>query len=149
MTWAVVELVGWLATHFWPDPRVNWVWLLLTIIGLIPMVKFMSMKSVKLRKIMILWVVALVLGMGASFLAFMFEPLMGLISYLGVFWLILMGLAFLINARWWTPRLFVIGGVLQIVAGVLPLLIPSLLLYQYLIAAVAGSGAMLILLPNK
>ncbi len=149
VTWAIVELVGWLATHYWPDPRVNWVWLVLTIIGFIPMVLYMPMKSVKLRKIMVLWIVAVGFGMVVSFLVFMVPRIMWLISYLGVFWLLLMGVAFLVNARWWTPRLFIIGGVVQIAAGLLPLFIPGLLYYQYLIAAAAGSGGMLILVPNK
>ena len=149
MTWAVVELIGWLTTHFWPAPGVNWVWLVLTVIGLIPMIKFMPLRSSKLRNIMLLWIVALAVGMIFSFLAFTVAPLYGLAPYLGVFWLLLMGAAFLVNALWWTPRLFLLGGVLQIAAGLLPLLMPSLLASQYLIAAVAGTAGMLILLPNK
>ncbi|WP_319562579.1 hypothetical protein [Marispirochaeta sp.] len=148
-TWALVELTGWLATHYWPDPRVNWIWLVLTIIGFIPMALYMPLRSAKLRKIMLLWIIALGSGMIISFLVFMVPQIMWLISYLGVFWLLLMGAAFLVNARWWTPRLFILGGAVQIVAGLLPIFVPALLYYQYIVAAVAGTGGMLILLPNK
>lgn len=150
LTWAIVELIGWLGTHFFLlDQRANWLWVGLIIIGLIPMILYMKTSVKKLRNIMILWIVAMVVGMALSFLSFYVSPLYTLAGYLGGFWLLLMGVTFLLNAIWWTPRLFVIGSVLQIVAGLVVILIPSLLNVQYIIAAVAGSGAMLVLLPNK
>lgn len=145
-TWGVAELVGWLVTHYWPDPRVNWVWLGLTVAAMVPMFLYMPWKVKKLRNILILWVVAMVVGMAASFAAFEVDALVWLVPYLGVFWLILMGVAFLINALWWTPKLFIIGGVAQIVAGVVASLSWELLDYQFLIAAVVGSGAMFLLM---
>ncbi len=147
--WALVELSGWLITHFWPDPRVNWVWLVLTIAGIIPMVMYMPMKSPKMRKIMLLWLFVLAVGMGLSFLVFKWTPVMILISYLGPFWLILMGTAFILNALWWSPRLLVAGGIVQIAAGILSGLVPVLFIYQYLVAAAAGTGAMLLLMARK
>jgi hypothetical protein len=150
LVWAIVELIGWLSTHFFfMDPRANWVWLVLSVIAFVPMVKYMPWRNLKLRKILILWIVVVAVGMAISFLTFSLSPLYPLAPNLGIFWLFLMGVAFLVNALWWTPELFIIGGVLQIAAGALPLLVPSLLFYQYLIAAVAGTGAMLILLPNR
>jgi hypothetical protein len=148
-TWGLVELIGWLATHYWPDPRVNWLWLVLTIIGLVPMAKYMSLKVPRLRKIMILWVVALAVGMAASFGAFVWPWLFWLPAYLGGFWLVLMGLAFVVNALWWTPKLFLIGGIAQIVAGIGAFTITPLIIYQYILAAVVGSGAMFILMARK
>lgn len=145
-TWGLVELIGWLATHYWPDPRVNWVWLVLTIIGLIPMFLYMPLKAKKMRNILLLWVVTVTVGMVASFGAFAWQWLRPLPAYLGAFWLVLMGVAFLINARWWTPRLFTIGGIAQVAAGVLIYLVPSLMGPQYLVAAVVGSGAMFLLM---
>ena len=150
LAWAIAELVGWLTTHFFfLSPTANWIWLGLSIIAFIPMVMYMKMKVAKLRNIMILWVVTVALGLAASFLCFSVSWLTWLAPYLGGFWLILMGVAFLINAIWWTPRLFIIGGLLQIVAGVLAVFVPALVAYQYIVAAVAGTGGMLILLPNK
>ena len=150
MVWAVVELIGWLTTHFFfMDPRANWIWLVLSIIAFVPMVRYMPWRNRKLRSILMLWVVTVAVGMVFSFLAFEIPALGILAPNLGVFWLLLMGVAFLINAKWWTPGLFVIGGVLQIVAGLIPLAFQNLLFYQYLIAAGAGTGAMLILLPNR
>ena len=150
LAWAIAELVGWLTTHFFfLSPTANWVWLILSVIAFIPMVLYMKMKVAKLRNIMILWVVTVVVGLAASFLSFEVSWLTWLAPYLGAGWLLLMGLAFLINALWWTPRLFVIGGVLQIAAGLLVVFIPGLLGYQYIVAAIAGTAGMLILLPNK
>ena len=150
LTWAVVELIGWLGTHFFLlDQRANWLWAALIVIGLIPMILYMKMSVKKLRNIMILWIVAMAIGMALSFLSFYVQPFYWLSSYLGAFWLMLMGVTFLLNAIWWAPRLFVIGAALQIAAGVVAAFVPGLLSYQYLIAAVAGPAAMLILLPNK
>jgi hypothetical protein len=145
-TWGVVELVGWITTYYWPASGVNWVWLGLAIIGLIPMFMYMSFKSPKLRRILILWIVIVAGGMLASFAAFYVPAVYRLASYLGAFWLIIMGIGFVINALWWTPRLFLIGGVLQLAAGVAVALAPGMVLYQYLVAAVVGSGAMFLLM---
>ena len=145
--WAVAELVGWLTTHlFFMDPRANWVWLIICVIAFVPMFRYMPMKQPKMRNIMILWLVVVGAGMVVSFLTFEVSGLISLAGYLGVFWLLLMGVAFLVNALWWTPRLFIIGGVIQIAGGLLPLVFPDTLYYQYLIAAVAGTAGMLVLM---
>lgn len=148
-TWGAVEVVGWLATHFWPDPGVNYVWLALVVIGLIPMYLYMPLKVKKMRNIFALWAVVVVLGMAASFAAFEWSPLLWLPPYLGVFWLVLMGAGFLVNALWWTPNLFLLGGGLQIVAGAATAAVPALLIYQYIVAAVVGSGAMFLLMAKR
>jgi len=150
VVWAAVELIGWLSTHFFfMDLRANWVWLVLSVIAFVPMIRYMPWRIRKLRNILLLWLITVGVGMVFSFLAFEVPTLYILIPNLGIFWLLLMGVAFFINALWWTPGLFIIGGVAQIVAGLLPLMFQDLLFYQYLIAAVAGPGAMLILLPNR
>lgn len=150
LAWAVAELIGWLTTHFFfQSPTANWVWLILSVLAFIPMFLYMKMKVAKLRNIMILWLVAVAVGMVVSFLSFSVSFLTPVAPRLGAFWLVLMGVAFLLNALWWTPRLFIIGGALQLVAGVVILLVPSLLSIQYLIAAVVGTAGMLVLLPNK
>jgi len=131
------------------DLRANWLWLVLSVVAFVPMIRYMPWHNRKLRNILVLWLTTVTVGMVFSFLAFEVRVLGILAAYLGVFWLLLMGVAFLINAIWWTPGLFIIGGVVQIVAGLLPLVFVDLLYYQYLIAAVAGTGAMLMLLPNR
>lgn len=149
-TWGVVELIGWVWTHFWQAPGINWVWTVLSIIGLIPMFMYMSLKVPKLRKILLLWVVVVVFGMLASFGSFGWTGFGWLSPVdLGGFWLVLMGVGFLVNALWWTPSTFISGGVLQIGAGAATLAIPGLLTYQFLIAAVFGSGAMFLLMLKK
>lgn len=148
--WGVVELIGWVWTHYWQAPGINWVWTGLTIIGLIPMFMYMSFKVAKLRNILVLWIVVLAFGMVASFGSFGW-PGFGWLSpiNLGGFWLVLMGVAFLVNALWWTPSTFIAGGVLQVAAGAAAWAMPSLYAYQFLIAAVVGSGAMFLLMVKK
>lgn len=150
LVWAVAELIGWLTTHYiFMNPTANWVWLILSIIAFIPMFRYMPWKQKKLRSILLLWLATVTVGMVVSFLAFQVDWARPLAAYLGVFWLLLMGAAFFVNALWWTPRLFVLGGAIQIVAGIIPLLVQNLLYYQYLIAAIAGTAGMLVLLPNS
>ena len=149
LVWAIAELVGWLTTHFiFMDMRANWVWLIVSVVAFVPMVKYMPWKQVKLRRILLLWLVTVIVGMAVSILSFWVGFLGGIVGYLGVFWLLLMAAAFFVNALWWTPRLFILGGIIQLVGGVLPLIFIDLLYYQYLIAAVAGTAGMLVLLPN-
>jgi hypothetical protein len=150
LAWAIAELVGWSTTHFFfRSPTANWLWLVLSVLAFIPMVRHMRMSVPKLRNIMILWVVTVAIGLAISFLVFSVAWLVPIAPYLGPFWLLLMGVAFLINALWWPPRCLIVGGVLQIVAGLAVILIPSLLSIQYLVAAVAGTGGMLVLLPGR
>ena len=149
-TWGIVELVGWLSTHYWQTPGINWVWVGLSVVGLIPMFMYMSFKAPKMRNILLLWIGVLVVGMVASFGAFGW-PGFGWLSpiNLGAFWLVLMGIAFLINAIWWTPSTFLAGGVLQITAGTISWTVPAVGAYQFIVAAVVGSGAMFLLMAKK
>ncbi|MDA3950093.1 MAG: hypothetical protein PF508_12855 [Spirochaeta sp.] len=149
-TWGIVELIGWVWTHFWQAPGINWVWLVLTVIGLIPMFMYMSFKVPKLRKILLLWIIVVGFGMIASFGSFGW-PGFGWLSpiRLGAFWLVIMGIGFLLNALWWTPTTFVAGGILQLIAGVATWTVPTLVTYQFLVAAVVGSGAMFLLMVKK
>jgi hypothetical protein len=148
--WAIAELIGWLTTHYiFRDPRANWVWLILSVLAFIPMVLYMPWKQHKMRAILLLWLISVAFGMAVSFLAFYVGWLGWVAPWLGVFWLILMGVTFLLNAIWWSPAQCFAGGALQIVAGVLVILLPGALLAgQYLVAAVAGTGAMLLLVPS-
>ena len=149
LVWAIAELIGWLTTHYiFKDPRANWVWLILSVIAFVPMFRYMPWKQKKLRNILLLWLITVAVGMVVSFLAFEISWLRPLGPYLGVFWLLLMGVAFFVNALWWTPRLFMLGGAIQVIAGLLPLVFQNLVFYQYLVAAVAGTAGMLVLLPN-
>lgn len=150
LAWAIAELIGWLTTHYiFRDPRANWVWLILSVLAFVPMVMYMPWKQAKMRAILLLWLITVAVGMVVSFLAFSISWIAPVAPYLGAFWLLLMGAAFLLNALWWSPPQCIAGGVLQIVAGGLVLLLPQTLLSeQYLVAAIAGTVAMLLLLPN-
>ncbi len=150
LAWAIAELIGWLLTHFvFQDPRANWVWLVLSVLAFIPMVLYMPWKQPKMRSILLLWLISVAFGMVVSFLAFYLPFLVWIAGWLGAFWLILMGITFFLNAIWWSPKQCIVGGVVQVLAGVAVILLPgALLINQYLVAAVAGTLGMLILVPN-
>ena len=150
LVWAIAELIGWLLTHFvFPDLRANWVWLVLSVLAFVPMVMYMPWKQPKMRAILLLWLITVAFGMAVSIFAFYIPALAFVIGWLGAFWLILMGVAFLIDAIWWSPIQCIIGGVLQIIAGLAVIVFPaSLLVNQYLVAAFAGTLGMLVLVPN-
>lgn len=150
LAWAIAELVGWLTTQYiFRDPRANWVWLILSVLAFVPMVMYMPWKQPKMRAILLLWLITVAAGMIVSFLAFSVSLIAPLTGYLGAFWLLLMGVAFLLNAIWWSPRQCIAGGVLQIVAGALILLLPDVFRrQQFLVAAFAGTAAMLLLVPS-
>lgn len=149
LVWAILIFLGFVATHFYQDPNINGVWVVLSLIGFYFMYKYMPLASPKMRNILILWIVVVGFGMLVSAAVFRVPSLSYLIDYLGVFWLILMGIGSLLNAIWYTPRLFILSGIMQIAAGLFILFTPSLLIYQYLIAAVVGAAGMLVLLPNR
>ncbi|MFP4406965.1 MAG: hypothetical protein ACLFPW_00460 [Spirochaetaceae bacterium] len=71
-------------------------------IGLIPMFTYISFNVPKLRSILLPRIVVVLLGMIASFASFASFGRLSPIE-LGGFWLVLMGVGFLVDALWWTP----------------------------------------------
>lgn len=148
--WAVILFVGFVVTHFYQDFNINWVWLVLSILGLGLMYKYMPFNVPVLKNTYLNWAGIILFGMFISFLVFLVEDLFWLIGYLGVFWLMIMGIGHLTNKPLYpSQKGFIPAGLLQILAGVACILYEPLLTYQYLIAAVASSVGMLLLIDWK
>ncbi len=149
LVWAIVILIGFVATHFHQLPDINNLWLLLSVAGLTYMsflLKQLQFRDRALVRIGLLWLFTITFGLVISILAFVMEPLAELSSYLGVFWLSLMGLAHLFNGAVDRSHIYWLTGGAQILMSVLCFVIEPFQSLQYLIAGVTGSVAMLMLI---
>ncbi len=146
--WAVLLLLGFGATHVFQVPAINLLWLVLSLVGLGYMVRqtslpeFRSAGLAHLYYVGYVWVLVIALGMVISVATFWgHTPLNALAQYLGVFWLIQMGIGHWLNGMVDPPRQpFWITGGIQVLAGILCWVLG--LDYQYLVAGVVGAGAM-------
>jgi hypothetical protein len=149
LVWAIVILIGFIATHFYQLPDINKLWLFLSTLGLAYMgfsLKQLHFRDRTLVLIGLLWLSTIAFGMMISILAFVIEPLAALSASLGVFWLGLMGLAHLFNGAVDRSYIYWLTGSAQILTGVLCFVVEPLQLVQYLIAGAIGSTGMLVLI---
>ena len=153
LVWAIILLVGFVATHFFQRPSINGLWLVLSLVGLGYMVRQTSLPSFRrsgqahLYYVGYVWVLVIGLGLLVSIATFMGRtPLNPLAQYLGVFWLIQMGIGHWLNGMVDPPRrpYWLTGGI-QVAAGILCLL--GGLEMQFLVAGIVGAGAMALLIP--
>lgn len=143
LSWALIIFLGFLITHFYQHPNINYIWIGLSILGLGVMYKYMPFKVPVLKKTFYVWVGVILLGMFLSFLPFYILEFAELIGYLGVVWMLLMGIGFILNGLVYPMRaaLFFAGG-LNLMVGILTYFLPILLEYQYIIAAFIGGYGM-------
>ncbi len=149
LVWAIVILIGFVATHFHQLPDINYLWLLLSVTGLTYMgflLKQLQFRDRTLVWIGLLWLFTIGFGLVTSILAFVIEPLAELGAFLGVFWLGLMGLAHGFNGIIDRSRMYWLTGITQILASILCFAVEPLQSLQYLMAGVIGSIAMLMLI---
>jgi hypothetical protein len=149
LVWAIVILIGFVATHFHQLPDINNLWLLLSVVGLTYMgflLKQLQFRDRTLVWIGLLWLFTIAFGLMVSIFAFVIDPLAELSAYLGIFWLGLMGLAHLFNGVVDRIPMYWLTGGTQILTSVICFVIEPLQSLQYLIAGVIGSAAMLTLI---
>jgi len=149
LVWAIAILVGFVATHFHQRPDINRLWLLLSALGLTYMgfeLKQLGFRDRKLVLIGMLWLFTIAFGLIVSAIIFTIEPLAEFSTYLGIFWLGLMGLAHLLNGIIDRSHVYWLTGSAQIVAGILCFAVGPLQVLQYLIAGFVGCVAMLALI---
>jgi hypothetical protein len=149
LVWAIMILIGFIATHFYQIPNINNLWLILSAIGLGYMgfsLKQLQFRDPMLAMIGLLWLFTIAFGLMISILTFVIEPLAELSLYLGIFWLGLMGLAHLFNGVVDRSYIYWLTGSAQILTGVLCFALEPLQSLQYLIAGLIGSAAMVALI---
>jgi len=145
LVWAIIVFIGFIATHFYQLPGINYLWLVLSLIGLGVMgflLKQMHFQELKLLYIGLLWLLTVAFGLTISAIAFVYEPLAEMSAYLGIFWLFLMGLAHILNKIVDPSRAYLISGGLQILTGTICFIFEPLQTMQYIAAGVVGALAM-------
>ncbi len=146
LLWAVLGTIGYIATHFWQVRQINAVWFLISVIGMGYMWRVMPLKVGKMKQIFVSWLVPIAFGMAVSGLAFYIDQLARIIPYLGVFWLVVMAIAYIWNgvvdrpAQW-----YYFAAALNLAAAALCYFSPAYLEYQYIVAAIVTAWSMLYL----
>ena len=145
LVWAIIVFIGFVATHFYQRPEINYLWLFLSLIGLGYMgffLKKISFRDVQLLYIGLVWLLTIAFGLAVSMITFVYEPLGEMSAYLGIFWLFLMGLAHGFNGIVDRSYLYLITSSIQILAGAVFLIFEPIQTMQYLAAGIVGSAAM-------
>lgn len=146
LLWAVIGAGGFIWTHYWQLQRINLVWTVISLIGLVYMWRVMPLKVKKMRQIFLAWLVPIVFGMVVSILAFQVDSLAKVIPYLGVFWLAVMTVGYLWNGLVDKPAgWYYFAVVLNLAAAALCYYSAAYLEYQYIVAAIVTAWSMLYL----
>lgn len=146
LLWAILVPVGFVATHFHQEHNSNALWTLLSVIGLTYMLKVMPMRVKQMQKIFASWLIPIFLGMCASGVPFYVHTVASatFINHLGAFWLVVMGVGYLLNGVVDHPsRWYWIAAAMNIGAGIACFTVDALLPGQYLYAAVISAWSML------
>lgn len=112
LVWAILLGMGFAATQFHQEANINWLWLVISLVGLGYMVRqtrlpeFRTAGLAHLYFVGLVWTLVIAQGMILSVLPFVGRtPLAALGQYLGVFWLWQMGLGHWLNGLVDPPRL--------------------------------------------
>lgn len=144
LAWALLVPFGFVATHFYQFQRINSLWLAISVIGLGYMAKVMPLRVKQMRNIFLSWLVPLAFGMIVSAAVFRVDSIGFLIEYLGVFWLGVMAVGYLLNGIFDRPSgWYLFAAAINILAATACLLSYDILLQQYLLAAIVSAWSML------
>ncbi len=141
--WAAIILGGFVATHYNQTDKINYLWVILSLVGLAYMKKEMSFEYPDLKKIFLAWFYVILFGMVISFAAFSAPRLIFLSGYLGVFWLLVMALGHAATGIIDKKSVYITTAGMQILAAGLTLYYLPLLIIQYLVAGLVGALAMI------
>jgi hypothetical protein len=145
LLWAILVPIGFIATHYHQEHSINILWTVISVIGLGYMYKVMPMRVNQMRRIFAAWLIPIVLGIILTGSAFYINTgdAANFIAHLGGFWLLVMGVGYILNGLVDAPALWYwIAAALNISAGIACLTIDALLPSQYLIAAIISAWSM-------
>lgn len=146
LVWAALTGVGYIATHFYQKPTINIVWLVISVIGFYYMYKVMPLRVKQMKYIYLSWLIPIAVGLVFSVIAVRTSLLPELVGYLGVFWLLVSAVGFFWNGLVDRPgQWYFVAAVACIVGAGLGYFYDSLLISQYLIAAIITVWSMLML----
>lgn len=144
LVWAVLTAVGYVATHYYQDKNINFVWFILSAAGFYFMYKAMPLRLAQMKKIFAAWLTPISFGIGVSIVAVRTDLLPEIVPYLGVFWLVISAVGYIWNGIVDAPSTwYYIAAALSLVFAGLCYFLDSFLIVQYLIAAVVTVWCML------
>lgn len=153
LAWAVIVLAGFSATYFLPSlaPNgINILWVALSVIGLAYSKTKMPFSDRGLKRIFLTWLVIIAAGIALSEAVFYVPPLAYLSAYLGALWLALMAAGHAACGILDKRKFYLLTVILQLAAAAFIVLfanaMPILYTVQYLIAGIAGSLSLVLLI---
>lgn len=146
LLWAAITGVGFTATHYYQDSNINYVWLVLSAVGLYYMYRVMPLRVKQMRNIFLSWVIPIGVGLGFSIASARGWFLPELIGYLGAFWLLVMAVGYFWNGIFDAPSpwYYIVAGV-NVLGAALAYYYEPLLTGQYLFTAIVSVWSMLML----
>jgi hypothetical protein len=144
LLWAFLTTIGFTATHFYQDPNINIVWIIISIVGLGYMYQVMALRVKQMRQIFLAWLVPISAGIVLSVIAAQTDLLPGLLGYLGSFWLLISAVGYAWNGAVDPPsKWYYIASGVNIIAAAACYYSVSLSQNQYLVAAAVSAWSML------
>lgn len=146
LLWAFLAIGGFLATHYYQRQEINFVWFLISVVGLGYMFKVMPLRIKQMRKIFLAWAAPIAFGMVVSVALFYQQTSAAgyLIVHLGAFWLAILAAAYMLNGLVDPPSgWYWFAAFINLAAAVLIVTVDEFILYQYLVAAVISAVSML------
>jgi hypothetical protein len=147
LLWAILVPAGFVATHFYQNRNIIYVWAAIALIGLGYMYRVMPLHVVQMRRIFMAWLVPIALGIlltGA--LLYIHQPwATNSIEHLGAIWMGIIAIGYLLNAAFDHPSgLYWFAAILNVGFGV-ACLYDLFLPVQYLVAAIVSVWSLLFL----
>lgn len=143
--WLVTTPPAFVATHYFQMKNINALWFAQSAIGLFYMYKVMPIRVRQMRNIFLSWLVPIIFGMAVSGLVFYIDQdwASQTIVNLGVFWLVVMAIAYGINGVFDRPSLWYwFAVIINILAAVLCYWYEPAHTGQYLISAIVTFWSM-------
>lgn len=142
LVWLLLLPIGFTATHFYQRLEINYLWIAISIIGFFVMYKVMPLAVSQMKLVYAAWLIPIAIGMIISVAPF-FGYFTSLLAYLGVVWLLVMAVGYFLNGLFDLPMNWYIAAVIiNVSLAMLIILVPNLLAYQYLLAAIASAWSM-------
>lgn len=144
--WALLVGIGYVATHYYQNPNINVVWLVLSAIGFYYMYKVMPLSVSQMKQIYASWLIPITLGLVVSVIAARTSMLPELLGYLGAFWLAVQAVGFFWNGLVDGPAVwYYVAAAVNLLGALAIYSVDSLLIVQYLLAAIISVWSMLML----
>jgi len=145
LLWAILAPWGFVATHYFQQMGILFVWLAISVVGLGYMYRVMPLRVRQMQLIFAAWLVPIASGMLVSLLVFYNHALAELLLVrLGAFWLLVMAAGYIWNGLVDPPSgWYWFAAAVNVVAGVVCWTVEPFTTAQYLIAAIVSAWSML------